>query len=178
MAGPRNHNNTLTNVIPRTLLGLSNLIVLASSAILTGILSHFFHKHHGRGTHLIYNEVIAVLTLFFYLFAVVLPIIKSYRGHLLPLNLILSYLWLTSLIFTSQDWAGGRCRYNTFNMGLSTHCGLKHTAMAFFIIGFSTLFLNTIIEAYMWAFSRQHTTVVNEKAAMAPKTTNGVGATV
>jgi hypothetical protein len=54
---------------------------------------------------------------------------------LLPLNIILSYLWLTSLIFTSQDWAGGRCRYNTFNMGLGTHCGLKHTAMAFFIIG-------------------------------------------
>jgi len=58
MAGHRNNSNTLTHVISRTLLGLSNLIVLASSAILTGILSHFFHKHHGRGTHLIYNEVI------------------------------------------------------------------------------------------------------------------------
>lgn len=61
MNGHRNNNTTLTNVIPRTLLGLSNLIVLSSSAINTGILSHFFHKHHGRGTHLIYNEVIVGL---------------------------------------------------------------------------------------------------------------------
>lgn len=53
----------------------------------------------------------------------------------MPLNVILSYLWLTSLIFTSQDWAGDRCRYNTSSMGLGTHCGLKHTAMAFFIVG-------------------------------------------
>ena len=116
---------------------------------------------------------------------------------MLPLNVILSYLWLTSLIFTSQDWAGGRCRYNTFNMGLDIHCGLKHTAMAFFIIGLyvcvpplqrlssctyhfcsSTLFLNTIIEAYIWASSRRHTTIGNEKVAIDPRTTNGVRTTV
>ncbi|KAK1835690.1 hypothetical protein QBC39DRAFT_327346 [Podospora conica] len=135
MNGHTNTGNGLTNIIPRTLLGLSNLVVFASSAITTGIISHFIHKHHGRGTHIVYNEVISVLTLFFYLFAIVLPILKSYRGYLLPLNVILSYLWLTSLIFSSQDWAGNRCRYNTNLMGLDTHCGLKHTAMAFFIIG-------------------------------------------
>lgn len=42
----------------------------------------------------------------------------------------------------------------------------------------STLFLNIINEAYMWASTRRHTTIVNEKAAMVPGTTNGVGATV
>jgi len=43
--------------IPRTLLGLNNFIVLASSIILTGILSYFIHWRY-RGTHVIYNEVI------------------------------------------------------------------------------------------------------------------------
>jgi hypothetical protein len=68
-----------------------------------------------------------VITLFFYLFAIVLPVLKSYRGYMLPLNLALTYLWLTSLIFTSQDWSGGRCR--------GYYCALKHTVQAFFIIG-------------------------------------------
>jgi len=168
----------MTNAIPRRLLGLSNLMVFASSAINTGILSHFLRDHRGGGTHLVFNEVISVLTLFVYLFAIVLPVLKSYRGYLLPLNVALSYLWLTSLIFSSQDWAGGRCRNDSFTMDLNTHCDLKHTAMAFFIIGFSNLFLNTIIEAFMWAsYRRHHNTAVNEKAAMAPGGTNGVGPT-
>jgi hypothetical protein len=41
----------------RTLLGINNFIILASSAIITGILSYFLHWGY-RGTHLIYNEVI------------------------------------------------------------------------------------------------------------------------
>jgi hypothetical protein len=68
-----------------------------------------------------------VITLFFYLFAIVLPALKSYRGYMLPLNLALAYLWLTSLIFTSQDWSGGRCG--------GYYCALKHTVQAFYIIG-------------------------------------------
>lgn len=47
----------LAGRIPRTLLGLNNFVVLASSIILTGILSYFIHWHY-RGTHIIYNEVI------------------------------------------------------------------------------------------------------------------------
>ncbi|AEO55732.1 hypothetical protein MYCTH_2116433 [Thermothelomyces thermophilus ATCC 42464] len=130
----------------RSLLGLNNFMILSSSAILTGILSYFLHRGL-RLTHLIYNEVIAVITLFFYLFAVVLPVLKAYRGYMLPLNLILTYLWLTSLIFSSQDYSGGRCRWNA----LFSRCGLKHAVQAFFIIGFCFLLFNTILEALMWA---------------------------
>ncbi|KAL2158800.1 hypothetical protein VTH06DRAFT_3992 [Thermothelomyces fergusii] len=132
--------------IARSLLGLNNFMILASSAILTGILAYLIHWGY-RTTHVVYSEVIAVITLFFYLFAVVLPALKSYRGYMLPLNLILTYLWLTSLIFTSQDYSGGRCRRYT----RVSHCGLKHAVQAFFIIGFCFLLFNTILEALMWA---------------------------
>ncbi|KAK4150432.1 hypothetical protein C8A00DRAFT_46175 [Chaetomidium leptoderma] len=139
--------------IARTLLGLSNFVILASSIIITGILSYFLHHWGYRGTHLVYNEVIAVLTLLFYLIAIVLPALKSYRGYMLPLNLALTYLWLTSLIFSSQDYSGRRCQY--FSPRFVNRCGLKHTVQAFQIIGFSFLLFNTILEALMWATHRR-----------------------
>jgi hypothetical protein len=61
------------------------------------------------------------------------PAIKSYRGYMLPVNLALTYLWLTSLIFSSQDYAGGRCRSR--RPGARSYCGMKHTVQAFHIIG-------------------------------------------
>lgn len=125
--------SSLSSTIPRILLGLSNPLIFASSAILTGIISWFLHRYAFRNTHLVYMEVIAVLTLFIYLFTLVLPFLKSYRGYLLPLNMILSYLWLTSLIFSSQDYSGHRCRYNS-PPGVG-HCRLKHTIQAFQILG-------------------------------------------
>ena len=129
-------SRALTNIVPRSLLGFNNFMILTSSAVITGILSYFLHKFRGRGsrgTHLVFNEVIAVVTLFLYLFTTVLPAIKSYGGYLLPLDLVLSYLWLTSLIFAAQDYAGDRCRWNSPPQ--TTHCGLKHTVLAFFVIG-------------------------------------------
>lgn len=44
--------------IPRILLGINNFIILASSIILTGIISYFLRRHGSRGVHLVYNEVI------------------------------------------------------------------------------------------------------------------------
>ncbi|KAK4168383.1 hypothetical protein QBC43DRAFT_376049 [Cladorrhinum sp. PSN259] len=166
------------NPIVRTFLGLHNLIILASSTIITGIISYLLHRYRYRNTHLVYEEVIAVLTLFFYLFASISPAFKNYRGYLLPLNLLLSYLWLTGLIFSSQDYAGHRCYYNspppmlTYNpntplsnpnnpVNRSNHCRLKHAVQAFWIIGFSYLFLNAIMEALMWANARRNRLVSN-----------------
>ncbi|KAK4135151.1 hypothetical protein BT67DRAFT_420845 [Trichocladium antarcticum] len=140
--------------IARMLLGANNFIILASSAIIVGILSYFLRRDRHRGTHIVYEEVIAVLTLFTYLFAVVLPVLKFYRGYMLPVNLVLSYLWLTSLIFSSQDYSGRRCLLHS--PPLLNRCGLKHTVQAFQIIGFVFLFFNTLIEAMMWASHRGH----------------------
>ena len=83
-------------------------------------------------------RVKAVVTLFLYLFAMVFPAIKRYHGYMLPLNLVLSYLWLTSLIFTSQDYSGGRCG-RSYYYTRSNHCSLKHAVQAFEIIGLCVL---------------------------------------
>ncbi|KAK4228694.1 hypothetical protein QBC38DRAFT_148751 [Podospora fimiseda] len=160
--------NMFDNPIIRTFLGLHNFIILAASTIITGIISYFLHRYKYRNTHLVYEEVIAVLTLFLYLFASISPAFKNYRGYLLPLNLLLSYLWLTGLIFSSQDYSGNRCyNYSPPSIAGQTpnpnslinggnHCRLKHAVQAFWIIGFSYLFLNSIIEALMWAGSRRN----------------------
>lgn len=102
----------------------------------------------------------------------VLPALKSYRGYMLPLNLALTYLWLTSLVFSSQDYSGNRCRF--FSPAAVRRCGLKHTVQAFHIIGLyvlsfsyqlklrpnmtygsAFLLFNTILEALMWASHRR-----------------------
>ncbi|KAK3303846.1 uncharacterized protein B0T15DRAFT_421419, partial [Chaetomium strumarium] len=140
--------------IARALLAFNNFVILASSVITTAILAYLIHRSLYRGTHLIYNLVISVLTLFLYLFLVVLPAVKRYRGYALPLNLLLTYLWLTSLIFSSQDYSGGRCRF--FSPPGIDRCGMKHTIQAFFIIGFSFLLFNTILEALMWATHKRN----------------------
>lgn len=119
----------------------------------------------------------------------VLPAVKSYHGYMLPLNLALSYLWLTSLIFSSQDWSGGRCRYTPYALrtGIRNHCSLKHTVQAFNIIGLyvplpnvlysafdmvsSYLFFNTILEALMWASHRRERVGTTDPEKDRPLTT-------
>lgn len=58
----------------------------------------------------------------------ILPLVDRYGGHLWPINLALSYLWLTSFIFSAQDWARGRCTDYSDGFG---KCGLKKTVIAF-----------------------------------------------
>ncbi|KAK4460650.1 hypothetical protein QBC42DRAFT_288304 [Cladorrhinum samala] len=180
--------NLFDNPIVRTFLGLHNFIILASSTIITGIMSYFLHRYRYRNTHLVYAEVIAVLTLAFYLFGTISPAFKNYKGYLLPLNLLLSYLWLTGLIFSSQDYAGHRCYYNSpppiagpnpnSFVNRSSHCRLKHAAQAFWIIGFTYLFLNAILEALMWANSRRRRSLDNEHVAKTqPMTTTTASGT-
>jgi len=47
----------------------------------------------------------------------------------IELNLALLYLWLRFLIFSSQDYCGRRCEYNSPPQ--VRHSGLKHTVQAF-----------------------------------------------
>ncbi|GJN86933.1 hypothetical protein PLIIFM63780_010515 [Purpureocillium lilacinum] len=112
----------------RSLATANHFMVFASSVIVTGIISHFLKVDSFRNAHIIYQEVIATITLAVSIVAMVLPFIHRYKGYLLPFNLIVSYLWLTSFIFSTQDWAGGRCPLNGPGSG---DCGLKKTVIAF-----------------------------------------------
>lgn len=78
----------------------------------------------------------------------ILPLIDRYGGHLWPVNLLLSYLWLTSFIFSAQDWARGRCSSYSDGFG---KCGLKKTVIAFNFIACEHIF-KTIWEIGYWYF--------------------------
>ncbi|KAK4097742.1 hypothetical protein N658DRAFT_387406, partial [Parathielavia hyrcaniae] len=153
--------------IARAILGLNNFVILASSVIITAIMAYFVARGL-RGTIPIYLLVIGVITLFFYLFAMVLPVLKSYRGYMLPLNLALTYLWLTGLIFTSLYWSMDRCQ--------PLWCGRKHAVQAFYIIGFVFLLANTILEAMMWATHRRNR-VAGDREKNQPLTAAPAGTT-
>ncbi|RDA94624.1 putative heat-labile enterotoxin [Ophiocordyceps camponoti-saundersi (nom. inval.)] len=117
------------------------------NCFVTGILSYFLHRSSYRDTHIIFQEVIAVITFFAWLFGMLLPLVDRYKGHLMPVNLILSYLWLTSFIFAAQDWSGDRC-YD--GPPILENCGKKHTAEAFMFLTFFFLLCNTVSEAMLW----------------------------
>lgn len=56
-AGRRRSPDTVQRLL-RIWLWINDALILASSAIVTGILAHFIRKYHERGTHVIFEEVI------------------------------------------------------------------------------------------------------------------------
>uniref|UniRef100_A0A8H7MYZ1 MARVEL domain-containing protein n=1 Tax=Bionectria ochroleuca TaxID=29856 RepID=A0A8H7MYZ1_BIOOC len=148
----------------RPLISLNHFMVFASAAIVTGITAYFVHlEPKPHSTHIIYQLVIAVITLILYAISSILPFIKRYRGHFMPVNLILSYLWLTSFIFASQDWAGGRCVRNSTVAG---RCSLKKTIIAFDFLALFFLMCNVVAEGFLL---RQERTGAVVDPAVEPK---------
>ncbi|KAK2606231.1 hypothetical protein QQS21_003402 [Conoideocrella luteorostrata] len=140
----------------------NHFIVWVSALIVTGIVSWFLKKansgydgYYGNRTHIIYQEVIAVITFAAWTLGMFLPLTKKYGGHLLPLNLIFSYLWLTSFIFSTQDWSGGR---RTAGGPVYGRCGLKKTVAAFNFFAFFFLMANVIVEAFLYRDLRRDVT--------------------
>ncbi|KAK0615158.1 hypothetical protein B0T17DRAFT_498053 [Bombardia bombarda] len=130
-------------------LTASNVIVWISAVIVMGIVSYFISTIHGAyypGDHLVYDEVISVLTVAFFLAAFFLG---SYPGHVLLFNLIFSYLWLVAVVFAVQD----------YNYGNSA---LQHTVEAFSFIAFFFLFFNVLYSWYLSSYrvGGRHTTAV------------------
>ncbi|KAI0835213.1 hypothetical protein F5Y06DRAFT_140941 [Hypoxylon sp. FL0890] len=116
-------------------LVVSNLLVWISAVIVMGIVSYFIslNDRYVSG-HIIYEEVISVLTVAFLLLSFILG---SYPGYSLLFNIVFSYLWLVSVVFTAEDWS-------------SDYAGaLDHTVEAFSFIAFFFLFFNVL---YDWHF--------------------------
>lgn len=136
----------MKNGILRALATGIHFMVFGCSAIVVGMVSYFINKYP-HDTHIVYEEVIvsnlsgvpgaraptdgpsqACITLGVYTFGMILPFIKAYRGYLVPLNLVMSYLWITSFIFASEDWSAGRCAWTGPGAG---HCNIKRAIAAF-----------------------------------------------
>ncbi|KAI1103503.1 hypothetical protein F4804DRAFT_309991 [Jackrogersella minutella] len=111
---------------------LSNIIIWISAVIVMGILSYFISlsPNYVAG-HIIYEEVISVLTVAFFLLSLILG---TYPGYILLFNIIFSYLWLVSVVFTASEWS-----YDSAS-------ALDHTVEAFSFIAFFFLFFNVIFD--------------------------------
>ncbi|KAI2629274.1 hypothetical protein GGS26DRAFT_560086 [Hypomontagnella submonticulosa] len=113
---------------------VSNALIWISAVIVMGISSYFISESSAVGSHIIYEEVISVLTVAFFLVSFVLG---TYPGYILLFNVIFSYLWLVAVVFTAEDWSSDYAS------------ALSHTVEAFSFIAFFFLLFNVI---YDWQF--------------------------
>ncbi|KAM7192722.1 hypothetical protein V8F33_008183 [Rhypophila sp. PSN 637] len=113
----------------------TNILIWISAVIVMGIVSYFISLVNGQysyiGDHLVYLEVISVLTVAFFLVAFFLG---TYHGYILLFNLIFSYLWLVAVVFTTIDYT-------------NSSSSLGKTVEAFSYIAFFLLLFNVL---YSW----------------------------
>jgi len=109
----------------------TNALIWISAVIVMGILSYFISQNNQQGNHIIYEEVIAVLTVVFFLLSFFLG---GFPSFILPFNLIFSYLWLVAVVFTAEDWSN------------SYASALDHTVEAFSFIAFFCLLFNSAFD--------------------------------
>ncbi|KAL7943843.1 hypothetical protein V8C42DRAFT_359016 [Trichoderma barbatum] len=128
------------------------VMIWVSAIIVTGLVSNFLERFSFRGVDIVYIEVIAVITMVVYLVGMIAPCLPKYGGHLAPLHLIFSYLWITAFIFAAQSWSHNRCRNSFPRSGL---CGRKHAIEAFTFIAFFFTLCNLIIEALLFRAHRR-----------------------
>ncbi|KAL1603974.1 hypothetical protein SLS60_005566 [Paraconiothyrium brasiliense] len=165
--GPARTTRTL-----RPLLLANHALHFASSVIVLGISGYFIHKFTSN-THLRYWIGVAAVDTFFYLPSLFLPLVKSYKGYLAPLALILSYLWLIAFVFASQDYDYNGGQFYNSPAGVNKGA-LKKTLEAFAFIAFFTSLVGFFAEFKLWDVERFHTgasTVDSDKHHTAPADT-------
>jgi len=67
------------------------------SAIIVMSLSAYFINKFTAGQHLTYEIVISTINVAFFIPGLFLPLFTSYKGYLLPLSFIFSYLYVTDM---------------------------------------------------------------------------------
>ncbi|CAG8075160.1 unnamed protein product [Penicillium salamii] len=127
-----------SSTIARPLQLGSRAMQWASSVIVMGLTAHFIH-HGPRGQHILYQEVIAVLSVVFFLPGFISPFLPKALGRfVLGIDIVFSYLWLTSFIFSAQDYSTRAC-YFTSPSGVG--CTRKKANEAFIFLALYVSFL-------------------------------------
>jgi len=109
----------------------TNLLIWISSVIVMGITAWLVHENRGYASNrVIYILVISVLTTAFFLASFFL---SAFAGVFLLFNLIFSYLWLVSVVFTAEGWSNSGNKYLL-------------TVEAFSFIAFFLLFFNVFYD--------------------------------
>ncbi|KAJ5467934.1 hypothetical protein N7475_005686 [Penicillium sp. IBT 31633x] len=144
-----------STAIARPLQLATRVMQWISAVIVMGFTSYFIN-HGPRGQHMIYQEVIAVLSVIFFLPAFISPFRPSALSRLvLAIDVIFSYLWLTAFIFSAQDYSTRRC---SFTKPYGVNCHHKRANEAFIFLAFILTFFGVFLEvAALWAYRRENT---------------------
>lgn len=149
----------ISPAILKVVLTSSHALAWISSAIVTGITGYFLNNY-GHTQHLIFEIVISALFLGLWIPSFILPFLGTYRAYYLPLNFIFSYLWLTSFVFSAQDYNTSSCWANSPATG---HCTLKLTNEAFVFLAFFFTLVAFIIDIVGLKAAAPAAAVVPEK---------------
>ncbi|KAJ5486834.1 hypothetical protein N7530_001134 [Penicillium desertorum] len=152
-----------STTIARPLQLVTRVLQWASAVIVMGLTSYFINRGP-RGQHTIYQEVIAVLSVVFFLPAFISPFMpSSLSKFVLAIDVVFSYLWLTAFIFAAQDYSGSRC-YLSIPAGID--CKRKRANEAFIFLAFIFTFFGMFLEvAGLWAYRKENSTHhTNDKA--------------
>ncbi|KAJ5727022.1 hypothetical protein N7493_006049 [Penicillium malachiteum] len=120
-----------STTIARPLQLVTRTLQWSSAVIVMGLTSYFISKGP-RGQHIIYQEVIATLSVAFFLPAFISPFLPSALSKfVLLIDVIFSYLWLTAFIFAAQDYNEHSCY---FDSPPGVTCGRKKANESFIFL--------------------------------------------
>ncbi|CAI7632296.1 unnamed protein product [Penicillium manginii] len=127
-----------------------------SSAVVVLALTSFFISRGPHGQHLLYQEVIAVLSVVFFIPAFISPFLPTALSKfVLLIDVIFSYLWLTAFIFAAQDYSQHSCN---FSSPFGVTCGRKKANESFIFLAFIFTFFGMFLEvAALWAYRKENT---------------------
>ncbi|KAL2005165.1 hypothetical protein VTN00DRAFT_3015 [Thermoascus crustaceus] len=140
----------ISTSVTRPLLLITRFMQWSSAVIVMGLVSYFINRGP-RGQHIIYQEVIATMSVAFFLPAFLSPFMPSVLSKfVLAIDVIFSYLWLTAFIFAAQDYNWHDCRRNA-PPGLG--CSRKKASESFIFLAFIFTFFGMILEVFqLWAY--------------------------
>ncbi|KAJ5960741.1 uncharacterized protein N7479_007891 [Penicillium vulpinum] len=144
-----------STAVARPLQLITRVLQWSSAVIVMGLTSYFIH-HGPRGQHTIYQEIIATISVVFFLPAFISPFLPSSLSRfVLAIDVVFSYLWLTAFIFAAQDYSTSRCR-SAIPAGLG--CKRKRANESFIFLAFIFTFFGMFLElAALWAYRRENT---------------------
>lgn len=150
----------LQSTLSRPLLLATRTLQWVSSVIAMGFYAYFVHRQH-HGVHIIFNLVISVLSVVFFIPAFLSP----FRSTLLSkwvviIDTIFSYLWLTAFIFAAQSYNYGDVY---FNAPFGVKVSVKHAAEAFTFLAFFFTLVGLVTETLTRWSDADHEPVVREK---------------
>ncbi|KAJ5146159.1 uncharacterized protein N7515_000723 [Penicillium bovifimosum] len=172
-----------TTTIARPLQLLIRAMQWGSAVIVMGLTS-FFISRGPRGQHIIYQEVIAVLSVVFFLPAFISPFMPNRLSKFVVfIDIVFSYLWLTAFIFAAQDYNLHSC---IANAPPGVTCGRKKANEAFMFLAFISTLFGLFLEVYLlWGYHKENNTTPGhpekiengaQPSVDAPATTTAAGA--